>query len=280
MTQTTDITAIELKTELICNRSAIRNSGDDEWGTWSEWRIGQPNFSAEFCGDIFKNEHVEFVTRPNAEAVIDAKVAEAKAELKARFVALCKDYAEDAEPATSYRQAMEDLVEALENGDENLMQPEPFEAFYAENDEVAELGEFLFQSEYQDDAKKLAYPKKHFERMATEVLEYFKDNNPDADANREKFLTADERAVKWQREHETMRLRLKTNTELLTSAAAAIAPFARIQAFLPAGYPDDKIPEGLRTNSTGDYRLAYKVKNDLDKAIETAEADLKPKGID
>lgn len=227
MTQTTDITAIELKTELICNRSAVRNSGNDEWGTWSEWRIGQPNFSAEFCGDIFKNEHVEFVTRPNAEAVIEAKVAEAKAELKARFVALCKDYAEDAEPATSYRQAMEDLVEALENGDENLMQPEPFEAFYAENDEVAELGEFLFQSEYQEDAKKLVYPKKHFERMATEVLEYFKDNNPDADAYREKFLTADERAVQWRNQSETMRLRCEGNEKLLATVADVLMPFAR-----------------------------------------------------
>jgi hypothetical protein len=140
------------------------------------------------------------------DVAIAAKVAEAKSDLKSRFVALCKDYAEDAEPATSYRQAMEDLIDALENGDENLMQPEPFEALFVENDLVAELAEFLFQSEYQDDAKKLAYPKKHFERMATEVLAYFKDNNPDADAYREKFLIADERAVKWRDHFQSLKM--------------------------------------------------------------------------
>jgi len=163
----------------------------------------------------------ELITRKIVDEVIAAKVVEAKAELKARFVALCKDYAEDAEPATSYRQAMEDLVEALENGNENLTQPEPYEAFYAENDEVAELGEFLFQSEYQDDAKKLVYPKKHFERMATEVLAYFKDNNPDADAYREKFLAADERAVKWRNQSEAMRLRCEDNEKLLARSSHA-----------------------------------------------------------
>lgn len=140
------------------------------------------------------------------DVAIAAKVVESKAELKARFVALCNDYAKDAEPATSYRQAMEDLVEALENGDENLVQPEPFEALFVENDQVAELAELLFQSEYQDDAKKLAYPKAHFERMATEVLGYFKDNNPDADAFREKFLRADERAVKWRNHYQSLKM--------------------------------------------------------------------------
>lgn len=268
----------DLVTELICNRSATRESGNDEWQAWGEWRIGQPNFSAEFCGDRFKNEHVEFVTRPNAEAVIEAKVSEAKAELKARFIAMCKDYAQDAQPHTNYRLALEDLIEGLENGDENLVQPEPFEALYPVNEQKEELAELLFEAEYQDDAKKLVYPKAHYERIATEVLNYFKTANPEADRYREKFIVADERAVEWQQAHETMRLRLKSNTELLSLAATAIAPFARIQAFLPAGYPDDKIPEGLRTNSTGEYRLAYKIKNDLDKAIDATEALLKPKG--
>lgn len=217
----------------------------------------------------------DLVTRESVEDTVASKVAEAKAELKARFVALCKDYAEDAQPHTSYRLALEDLIEGLENGDENLVQPEPFEALYPINEQKEELAELLFEAEYQDDAKKLVYPKAHYERIATEVLNYFKTANPEADRYREKFMVADERAVEWQQAHETMRLRLKSNTALLSLAATAIAPFARIQAFLPAGYPDEKIPEGLRTNSTGDYRLAYKAKNEFDKAIEAAEAIMK-----
>lgn len=235
------------------------------------------DFEVEAWSNIEKMAS-DLVTRESVEDTVATKVAEAKAELKARFIALCKDYAEDAQPHTSYRLALEDLIEGLENGDENLVQPEPFEALYPINEQKEELAELLFQAEYQDDAKKLMYPKAHYERIATEVINYFKTENPEADRYREKFIVADERAVKWQQEHETMRLHLKSNITLLSTAATAIAPFARIQAFLPAGYPDEKIPEGLHTNSTGEYRQAYKIKNDLDKAIDATEALLKPKG--
>ncbi|WP_315921615.1 hypothetical protein [Mesorhizobium sp. SP-1A] len=234
-----------------------------EKGTPSDSEI---DFEVEAWSKIEKVAS-DLVTRKSVEDIIAAKVAEAKAELKARFVALCKDYAEDAGPATSYRQAMEDLVEALENGDENLMQPEPFEALYVENDEVAELGEFLFQSEYQEDAKRLAYPKKHFERMATEVLAYFKDNNPDADAYREKFLAADERAVKWRNQSEAMRLRCEGNEKLLETVADVLMPFARNEAFIPAGYLDDNQIDYLNNHTAGEYRRASHVLKEVQKAL-------------